>query len=329
MRIDLNKGKEIPRELFADFMTQEGKKHSVSLRCFYKDQPYICKRCKVEHIGDCPEWLNERAQKEKVKQVKLENSKTIMVGDSNFRCINESGVMASATAITGGKIGHIVNQIQFENLQKMENVVLSAGQNCITDVQTLGKTAWENRTMGEINGLEKVVVELTQQGKKVFLLSVPPVPCTQSSKETKDARNFINTNFSKLIQRTLTKCSAGMAAYLEENDGNYNQATDFVDERHLSQIAIERRISLLDEILPEGHKLKSPTLKARPTCEPYRGCYGTYPFGCHFCTKLSHSEDSCPAKKGEKTQTQKRQLSSGSVNSQATPSKSVKKSITT
>jgi hypothetical protein len=117
-----------------------------------------------------------------------------------------------------------------------------------------------------------------------------------------------------------------MAAYLDENDGNYNQATDFVDERHLSQIAIERRISLLDEILPEGQKLKSPTLKARPTCEPYRGCYGTYPFGCNFCTRLSHSEDSCPIKKGEKSQTQKRNLSSGSSSSQGTPSKSAKKS---
>ena len=321
LRIELDKGKEIPRDLFADFTSQEGKKHSVTLRCYYKDQPYKCKECKVEHRGDCPEWLKQKEQKEAIKQVKAENSKTIMVGDSNFRCINENGVMASVTAITGGEIGHITNVIEFESVDKMENVVLSAGQNCINDVETIGKGVWENRTMGEINNLERVVGDLTQKGKKVFLLSVPPAPCTQISKVTKEARTFINNNLSKLAQRTMAKKSTGMAAYLEENDGNYNQATDFVDDKHLSPIAIERRISLLDEILPEGHKLKSLTLNARPTTRPYRGCYGTYPTGCNYCTRLNHNEHNCPEKKGEKSN-QKRNLSDSG---HETPSKSAKK----
>ena len=42
-------------------------------------------------------------ENEKVKKIKQETTKTVMIGDSNFRCINERGVMANVTAITGGR----------------------------------------------------------------------------------------------------------------------------------------------------------------------------------------------------------------------------------
>ena len=101
-KLDLNKGKDVPRDLFAEFKTAEGKRYEITLRCYYRDQPYTCKRCKEKHIGDCPEWVKEQAEKEKAKKIKLENSKTALIGDSNNRCINENGVMASVMAITGG-----------------------------------------------------------------------------------------------------------------------------------------------------------------------------------------------------------------------------------
>ena len=139
VRIDLNQGKDIPRDLFAEFVNDSGKKYSVTLRCYYRDQPYMCKECNDKHIGDCPVRENEKIENGKAKKLKETKTKTVMIGDSNFRCINERGVMASVTAITGGKIGHITNQVKFENLSAIENVVLSSGKNCINDIEEVEK----------------------------------------------------------------------------------------------------------------------------------------------------------------------------------------------
>ena len=163
VRIDLTKEKDIPRELFVEFESEAGKKHSTSIRCFYKGQPYQCKRCRVKHTGDCPEWIEEKNQKEKVKKWKENNTQTTMIGDSNFRCVNEGGIMASVTSITGGKIGHIANQVEFENLSAIDNVVLSAGQNCVND-----------------------------------LVSVPLIT---STKERREAKQFLNNNLKKYVIR--------------------------------------------------------------------------------------------------------------------------------
>ena len=308
VRIDLNLGKNIPRDLFYEFSNDAGKKFSVTLRCYYKDQPYLCKTCKDRHIGDCPELEQEKIENEKAKKLKETKTKTVMIGDSNFRCINERGVMASVTAITGGKIGHVVNQIKFENLSAIQNVVLSSGQNCIHDIEEVEKGLWEKRTQTEILALESQASNLMSQGKNVFILSVPPTPVATSTKQRKEARNFINTNLTEAVQRLVKEMETGMAAFIEENEGNYNPTTDFTDERHLAPIAIERIISKLDEVFPDNQKLKDTSLKQRTTCLPYRGCYGTFPVGCSFCTGLKHNEGSCRVKQG----TDKRNRSSDS-----------------
>ena len=139
VKIDLNQGKTIPRDLFIEFKTDKGKTHSTSIRTYYKGQPYYCKRCSVKHVGDCPEWLKDKEEKTNAYEFKKDKVRTTMIGDSNFRCLNEKGLMATVTSITGGKIRHICNQIKHENLTKTENVVLSAGQNCLNEIGGIGK----------------------------------------------------------------------------------------------------------------------------------------------------------------------------------------------
>ena len=56
LRIDLNKGKDIPRDLHIQFDGESGQAFNISLRSFYKNQPYHCRKCKEGHTGDCPEW---------------------------------------------------------------------------------------------------------------------------------------------------------------------------------------------------------------------------------------------------------------------------------
>ena len=165
--------------------------------------------------------------------------------------------------------------------------------------------------MGEITALEEEMANLMPLGKNFFIISVPPAPIVMSTNQKKKARNFINQNLASLVKRANAKQSKGIAAFIDENEGNYNQATDFTDERHLSPIAVERMVSKIDEILPTTQKLKNTNLSEHSTCKPYRGCYGTYPVGCSYCTKLNHEYDICRASKG----TEKRNLSSGSQGS--------------
>ena len=92
--------------------------------------------------------------------MKEDNNKTVMVGDSNFRCINENGVMASVTAVTGEKMGHKCNQLNFENITKTENIIHSAGQNCTNDADELDQKFWEARTVAVVAVTEIMVNKL-------------------------------------------------------------------------------------------------------------------------------------------------------------------------
>ena len=99
----------------------------------------------------------------------------------------------------------------------------------------------------------------------------------------------------------------GIISYISEEDGNYNENTDFTDERHLSELAVNRMLSTLNNILPNGQKLYDPSLTDKPTGKPYRACYGTYPVGCQVCTSVGHNELTCSYVVGNK-----RNLSTGS-----------------
>ena len=298
-RYDLNKGMDIPRDLFVEVTDPETNRViKASVRCFYKDQPYFCKRCTENHIGDCPQWVKEKVENEQILKSKRQQTKTTMIGDSNFRCINQRGIMANVTSISGGKIGHIVNQVGFEDLSNIENVVLSAGQNCLNDIEEVRKDTWESRTQQEVSALGSVIDSLMDKGKKVFIMDLPPTPAATSSKAKKEGRRTIQNKLSSLVQ-TKNKKKPGAVVFVADNDGNYNSSTDFADEKHLSALAIERLLSQLDEVIP-GKPLKSTTLKQHATCKPYGGCYGTYPVGCFFCTQRNHNEQNCPkAKQGK------------------------------
>jgi len=91
-----------------------------------------------------------------------------------------------------------------------------------------------------------------------------------------------------------------MVAFIDENEGNYNKTQDFQDERYITLMAIERLVSKLDKVLPETQKLSNPQLKGKATFRPYSGCYGMYPIGCKFCTKIGHNEQECPQNNGGK-----------------------------
>ena len=313
-RVDLKEGKNIPRDLFVEFTSDDGIKRSISVRCFYRDQPYLCKTCKVKHIGDCPEWTKKKYEREQSKKEKEEKVRTAMIGDSNFRCVNEAGVMATVTAISGARIGNLANQIKFQNTQNTDNLILHAGGNCANDMEDIGKESWEKRTQIEITQLEGVMNTLMNEGKHFYILDVPPTPALTSNDKKKAARKYLNEALDGLVKRVNGKHMKGKAVFVKENDGNYNASTDFIDDKHLSQLAVEKLVSRVSEYLPSSQKLKNESLSEKSTGEPYKGCYGTYPLGCKYCTALGHQMERCPAATGKNSG--KRNLSTGSQQQQ-------------
>ena len=218
-----------------------------------------------------------------------------MVGDSNFRCINDGGVMASVTSITGGKIGHIVNQLKYIDTTNSHNIVLSAGQNNVAEVDDFSKEDWSQKLDREIDRYEKVIQTLKNKGKNVFIIGVPPTQVTQASKRAKEARNEVNKKLSDVAQRLMKEKKTGnsVVAFMAEEEGNYNKQTDFTDDRHISPKATTRLLNTIDNVLPQGQKLITTELKGKLTSKPYRGCYGTHPIGCRTCTAIGHSEGAC------------------------------------
>ena len=131
-------------------------------------------------------------------------------------------------------------------------------------------------------------------------MPIPPVPMTQETQARKEGRNWINKKISQISQNAMKHSgpNKGTVAMITDNDGNYNKDIDFKDERHLSQQAMEKIISNLDAILP--NKLRDPSLPGKATGLPYRGCYGTNPIGCNFCTQVGHNEQMCTQKNSPK-----------------------------
>ena len=302
VRVDLCKGFDLPRIFHIEFTNTDGYRRSATIRTYYTDQPYFCERCQATHVTKCPKILEDLEKKARTDEKKKERQTVRMIGDSNLRCVNENGVMANVTAITGGKIGHICNQIQYTDLNTTNSVVLSAGQNCINDIEAFTRPEWEKKTNKEIEKYEKTAKKLKNEGKNVFLLAIPPAPITQVSKESKSARNYINEKISGISQRSMKDKTPGkgLISFISQEDGNYNKSTDFSDERHLSELAVNKVLTTLDNLLPNGQKLFDINLKDKPTGKPYRGCYGTFPIGCQVCTSVGHNENTCSYVTGNK-----------------------------
>ena len=130
-RIDLNKGKHIPRKCPVEYTSTDGKLTKTSLRITYKDQPYFCKKCIEEHEGDCPKWLESQKRMKEIREQKEKETKTLIVGDSNLKLVNSNAILADVVASSGAKIGHVTNQLRYENVNAYENIVIFAGVNNI------------------------------------------------------------------------------------------------------------------------------------------------------------------------------------------------------
>ena len=127
--IQLNQGSAIPRQI--DYVNERTNLKG-KVRVYYKDQPYECSQCQTVHEGVCPK---RRAEKEPEEEEKLDRelkTKTLIVSDSTLRRVDTTKTNADIVCIPGGKLGHLVNSMNYnEKILKYDNYVIVGGLNNI------------------------------------------------------------------------------------------------------------------------------------------------------------------------------------------------------
>ena len=73
--------------------------------------------------------MQDKQRENEIKEQKERETKTLIIGDSNLKLVNRNAVLADVIASSGAKIGHISNQLSFENTDKYDNIVVFAGIN--------------------------------------------------------------------------------------------------------------------------------------------------------------------------------------------------------
>ena len=287
--IDLNKGIDIPRmnpfEIETDSGTVRGQ-----LRVTYREQPYLCRRCGVDHISNCPKWEEEKQREALIKNMKAADTKTLIVGDSNLKLVNGDAILADVISSSGAKVGHINNILKNENLNAYENIVVLAGLNNIPSAQvTFEENTVFDQTKEEIDQLSDTLDPFVKQGKNVILVNVPDTPHCRQSQKSVQLRNRINKQLETATKKLNSKAPRSTAQILP-----WEQATeeDFTSVKAISEKLTAELVGKIDSILK--NKLRATYLVGtQHTAAAYRKVTPVYPLGCKRCTKLYHSEGEC------------------------------------
>ena len=298
-RVDLNKGKNIPRSCPIEYTTGDGKLVKATLRVTYKDQPRFCRQCIAEHTGDCPLWLEKQKRLQEIKAQKELETKTIIIGDSNLKQVNSNALLADVVSSSGAKIGHICNQLRHEKIDKYENIVIFAGVNNIPPShENVDEVALWKQIEGEMDCLENQLAEHVNKGKNVFLTQVTQARHTSSPRASK-LRDKINKRYGSMadkLKKRNKKVKTGVISWplvVSENDFSSVKAiseqatTKFIHE-------VETRVG--------NQKLRATYLDSKLTSYQYANVTPAYPLGCYQCTAMNHSREECPIDFSKKRQ---------------------------
>ena len=275
--IQLNRGSAIPRQI--DYVNERTKLKG-KVRVYYKDQPYECSQCQTVHEGICPK---RRAEKEREEEEKLDRelkTKTLIVSDSTLRRVDTTKTNADIVCIPGGKLGHLVNSMNYnEKILNYDNYVIVGGLNNIDRGED--KDVERTQIFKQLNDLGKGVREIlgTDDKKKLYLVAPVKAPSKDPVKIgdiTEMMKNMEINNRKqgniKLIETKFSRC----------NDDIYE------DDLHLNQIGTTRLMKELGKTI-EGllreDRVTSNYIYSRVATE--------YPWGCNFCCKEGHDEEQC------------------------------------
>ena len=127
--LELTPGLSIPRTVFYVGPHTEIK---GKLRVFYKGQPYHCFKCDTTHERIRPKKVEETVKEEEERLDREVKTKTLIMSDSTLRMANQKAMNADIICISGGKIGHINDSMNYNpDILKYDNIVMIAGLNNI------------------------------------------------------------------------------------------------------------------------------------------------------------------------------------------------------
>ena len=251
---------------------------------FYKGQPYSCRDCNEIHHDKCPQKVMKEIAEGEAEKVRISNTKTLLIGDSNLRRVNEKAFYAKSDCATGAKIGHIANAIGWVNGDEFDNGIVLAGQNnVLTDPNTEMK-GWEIQMKKEVKKLKSKLVVF----KKTVLVGVPPAPWCKKSEKTEEMRKKVNDELKKMTRDNLNIRFVEIEQEDEDDEANWE------DERHMTERFTNY---MLGKISEKMFDIQGGTfyIKNTPwTCKnKYSGINSTYKLGCNDCTAIGHVEGSC------------------------------------
>ena len=283
--VDFNKNKEIPRftEMELNVVTSNCDVETArgEIKVTYRNQPVFCRLCKADHIGRCPIREKEEVDKREEDRLRQPKIKTLLVGDSNLRHVNEQATTATTRVATGAKIGHAANVLKFEEPSVYPNVIIHAGGNNIQQgVRSF--SAWENQLRYESDQLHQQLQRFP--GQKT-IIGVPTSEQATASTETHKMRESINEELKKLAQTV-------NANFLLVDDEIGEDEEAWVDYRHYSEVMCAKVLESIDASLHDDQKL---LLRGKRSTTPrkYGKVNSSYKLGCTACTKMGHLEEGC------------------------------------
>ena len=289
-RIDLDKEKHIPRNINIEMPTKDGGVKKGTLRVTYKDQPWHCRRCQDEHEGDCPKRMEDRRREQEIREQKERETKTLILGDSNLKLVNRNALLADVVSSSGAKIGHISNQITFENLDKYQNIVLFAGINNVPGQNDRVEEQAVNKQIdNEMKSLESELTNLVTKGKNVFLTQVANPQHVRTTPRGTRIRDKINKDFIDMKNRLKKQNKKAKGDVI--NWSVFLDEDDYSTVKAVSEKAIVSFLGKVDQKV-EG-KLRATYLDSFLTADPWSNVRPAYPLGCRKCTQMEHTEYTC------------------------------------
>ena len=197
-----------------------------------------------------------------------------------MRKANENKLNADIICVPGGKLGHLVNSLNYnEKILKYDDYVIMGGLNNVDNGLT--KDTERSQVFKQLNELGKAVREILDgdEKKKLFLvapINAPSKDPVKISDTTEMMRNMEVNNRKqgniKLIDTLFTRV----------DDDIYE------DDLHLTQIGTIRLIKEMDSRiggLMRGERVTTGRIYSKAETE-YMCC-------CSFCCKKEHDDEGC------------------------------------
>ena len=294
IQVDFNKGKEIGRFEWMEcgIFQPNGQPGTAKgkVKITYRDQPVHCRTCATDHVGRCPVREKQEVEKLVAEEARASLVKTLVIGDSNLRHVDQVGTTAKVCVSTGAKIGHTANAMKFEAVGKYENVVIHCGQNNII-VKPTNIQQWDAQLKEEMSQLSSQISKLDARNVKTVIVNVPKSELAMTSNSTKSMRNKINAQLKSIAE------TSNHVTIVNVND-NLNEEIDaWSDYRHYSEVMCGKMLAAVNVALD------SKLLRDRmPSTTPrkYQQVHASYRLGCGVCTNTDHSEESCTKSSGKR-----------------------------